>query len=719
MWLSLLPVELNWYGMHVLHLYRESRECDMGSVNPNLQSVYNELLKEHGLDQIENSVESTREAFDAMANAGWYDIWNVDRDQAWEEMVRDSKNVAYAFNPILASIAAEVEDDIRLRGGTIPCSVFVGGFPIGETNACIKLVTDGALILFNQGLMNLIYQIGKVFVLSYDWLCAGTTDEGDVEVLVTDDKAPPVETMTATLGWETCGWTRQNTINALTGILHAYVRDGTVNSAPRQPLSTTRDRVMTYATLVHYAERFVVAHEYAHLVLGHCEDSVADLATPVGTLSSVFSRSREQEFEADELAMSLLLVSSDWTSPGGEFDVNARVAGIALSFASLVFVAVALEGPIGFSLDPASSDTHPTPSARMMRMVEFLHRRYGRSGSQLARVCMGWVLANIEEVISGIACLSQASRLQDSAQAFYDQQQYADATPLFRRVIALREAALGKSDLSIAAPLSNLANCITHFGQLEEAEELLSRSLAICEDSGSAAATYLVTILNNLASHYAKVGKHEKAEPLFRRSLELAEAQLAQDSSAFAICVHNYLGMLDELKRDGDMEDLCKHSIAITRRTLGEEHRDYSINLNRLATLYQLANRYSEAIPLAEEIVAIARRQFGKQHPEFANALNNVAYLYMYVGRLEEAESLYDQVLRIGRSSVGESHPDFARGLNNLGLLYEAANRWKEAEQAFQQAVDIMAFAVGADDLDTKKSLGNLKRVLKRIAAGD
>jgi tetratricopeptide (TPR) repeat protein len=68
---------------------------------------------------------------------------------------------------------------------------------------------------------------------------------------------------------------------------------------------------------------------------------------------------------------------------------------------------------------------------------------------------------------------------------------------------------------------------------------------------------------------------------------------------------------------------------------------------------------------------------------------------------------------------VGESHPDFARGLNNLGLLYEAANRWKEAEQAFQQAVDIMAFAVGADDLDTKKSLGNLKRVLKRIAAGD
>jgi tetratricopeptide (TPR) repeat protein len=561
-------------------------------------------------------------------------------------------------------------------------------------------------------LINLIYQVSKVFVLSYDWLCAQINDEGDVHVLTFGEEAPPVETMTETLGWATCDWTQQKTARALVAILHAYIWQGNVAYAPRQHLPVHL-RAETLATLLNNAEKFVVAHEYAHVLLGHCEESLTDMPTPVGTLSAVVARTRAQEFEADELAANLLLASSDWGAPGGEFDVNSRVAGIALLFSTATMLAVALKGPAGFGMEAHDSDDHPTPNARMVRLLEFLHRKYGRSGTHLARVCMGWMMANMDAVVLGVANLTEAIRLEKAAQAFYDQQQYVEAVPLLRRIIAIRESELGDSDLSIAAPLSNLANCLIDADQLKEAEELFIRSLAICEDIGSLADHYLATSLYNLATYYANAGRDETAEPFYQRSLKQAESRLGLDSKTFAICVHGYLGTLETLNRDEAVEELCKHSVAITRHTLGEEHGDFLFNVGRLARLYEYKGRYRDAVPLREELVVISRQLLSEQHPEFALALNNLAYVYKHVGRFDDAETHYKQAMEITRKKLGDEHPDFALQLNDLGLLYEAAHRLKEAEQAFKQVVEIMTASVGADDPNTKMSLGNLERVLR------
>jgi hypothetical protein len=335
-----------------------------------------------------------------MANAGWFDEC-PDLEYPFEQC----RNVAQEYNPYLAGIASVVEESIRLRGGNVPIA-FVGGFPLGETNACVKPMRDGALILFNHGLIQLIYQIGKVFILSYDWLCAWADDDDNVSVLT--DRVPPDKTMTATLGWETCEWTRRQSLSALTAILHSYLRDGSVTAAPRQKLPAGM-RALTLERLVRYAETFVVAHEYAHVMLGHCEEPLSDLSDPTGTSIGTATRDRQQEFEADELATSLLLASTDWNSPVGEFDVNARIAGIALFFASVLLRAVAIKGPIAVDLDADVSDHHPTPNARILRLLNFLQCKYGRSSTRLARVCMAWVLIDIKEVYSAVATLSEAT----------------------------------------------------------------------------------------------------------------------------------------------------------------------------------------------------------------------------------------------------------------------------------------------------------------------
>ena len=74
-----------------------------------------------------------------------------------------------------------------------------------------------------------------------------------------------------------------------------------------------------------------------------------------------------------------------------------------------------------------------------------------------------------------------ATSLNNLAVLYDDQGRYADAEPLYKRSLAIREKALGPDHPDVATSLNNLAELYDDQGRYADAEPLYKRSLAIYE----------------------------------------------------------------------------------------------------------------------------------------------------------------------------------------------------------------------------------------------
>ena len=77
--------------------------------------------------------------------------------------------------------------------------------------------------------------------------------------------------------------------------------------------------------------------------------------------------------------------------------------------------------------------------------------------------------------------LGQTPSLNNLAGLLQDKGRYAEAEPLHRRALAIREQALGPGHPDTAVSLNNLGALIHAQGRYAEAEPLARRALAICQ----------------------------------------------------------------------------------------------------------------------------------------------------------------------------------------------------------------------------------------------
>lgn len=95
-----------------------------------------------------------------------------------------------------------------------------------------------------------------------------------------------------------------------------------------------------------------------------------------------------------------------------------------------------------------------------------------------------------------------ALNLNNIAGLYYAQGLYAEAEPLFRRALAIREKLFGSLHPDVALSLNNLALLYNDQGNYHEATPLLNRSLAIWEKTFGPYHTNVAVSLNNLAVIY-------------------------------------------------------------------------------------------------------------------------------------------------------------------------------------------------------------------------
>ena len=161
-----------------------------------------------------------------------------------------------------------------------------------------------------------------------------------------------------------------------------------------------------------------------------------------------------------------------------------------------------------------------------------------------------------------------AFNLANLAERYKDQGKYAKAEPLYRRLLGIREKALGPDHPDVAACLNNLAGLYRAQGKYAKAEPLYRRLLGIREKALGPDHPDVAACLNNLAGLYRAQGKYAEAVPLYRRSLGIWEKDLGPDHPDVATSLHNLAVLLKKTNREAEaakMDSIAKEIISKKR----------------------------------------------------------------------------------------------------------------------------------------------------------
>ena len=249
----------------------------------------------------------------------------------------------------------------------------------------------------------------------------------------------------------------------------------------------------------------------------------------------------------------------------------------------------------------------------------------------------------------GLDSIAAARLLNQSGYYLHGRARYAEAEPLYRRALAIREKAQGPDHPDTATTLNNLAGIYDEQGRYVEAESLYQRAIAICEKGLGPDHANTAASLNNLALLYHHQGRYAEAEPLYQRALAIREEALGPDHPSTATSLNNLAGLYHDQGRYGEAEPLLQRALAIYEKALGPDHPNTAASLNNLAGLYDSQGRYGEAEPLYQRALAICEKALGPDHPKTAGSVYNYALFLRQRGRAAEAEKLEARFKAAGR----------------------------------------------------------------------
>ena len=206
-----------------------------------------------------------------------------------------------------------------------------------------------------------------------------------------------------------------------------------------------------------------------------------------------------------------------------------------------------------------------------------------------------------------------ATSLGNLAELYYYQGKYAEAEPLYKRALAIKEKALGPDHPSVATGLNTLALLYYNQGKYAEAEPLYKRALATREKALGPDHPDVAQILNNLALLYYNQGEFAQAEPLYKRVLAINEKALGPDHPQVALGLNNLALLYDDQGKYAEAEPLYKRSLAIDEKALGPDHPSVATGLYNLGQLYYTQGKYALAEPLFKRALAIYEKALGPE----------------------------------------------------------------------------------------------------------
>jgi tetratricopeptide (TPR) repeat protein len=308
----------------------------------------------------------------------------------------------------------------------------------------------------------------------------------------------------------------------------------------------------------------------------------------------------------------------------------------------------------------------------------------------------------------------EAGRLLNQAGYYLmDRAGYAEAEPLLRQALAVREQALGKAHADYGQTLHNLALLYDRLARHDEAEPLYGEALAIREQALGPDHPDVATTLASLAALLDDRGRYAEAEGYFERAIAIRER--ANDYFRLAVSLSCMAVLRDHQGRAAEAGMLFQRALETWKRAPERDHPSLASSLNNLAIHLVRQKRFTEAEPLYLRALEIWRKTLDADHPRMAACLNNLAVLYGHMKRYREAESLAEQARAIYQRLFGAEHPYIAASLDTLATLRTGQGRWKEAEKLYQVVLPMVEKLLGPDHRHTADVLENYAALLRQL----
>jgi hypothetical protein len=331
-----------------------------------LRAEYEAYLSRHGLKPRRVPSRQEREATYRQVTRIMYEEARA-RDDPWaEEMLiayeknRD-RDLAETRNPLtieLEKIAEEIEATIHALpefAAKFHDNVFVGEFPTGSVDCQTVKVEGGLLVLVSSGTLMMLQQVVTFLVRE------GGTGQPDSRA-------------------------SQTAADGVATVIATYLEAGDPVFAPKPLVGGMQALLST--SLSQAAKKFIIAHEYGHILAGHLDEPGADpitLETKAGAID-VLRKDHAQEFEADDIGYRLTLGVPTYE----DFDLAAITAAEKSDYPSAVhaaaiqkcliaspFVLLTIEAIIDKFREaartiadaPSLFDTHPPAKERIERLM--------------------------------------------------------------------------------------------------------------------------------------------------------------------------------------------------------------------------------------------------------------------------------------------------------------------------------------------------------------
>ncbi len=177
-----------------------------------------------------------------------------------------------------------------------------------------------------------------------------------------------------------------------------------------------------------------------------------------------------------------------------------------------------------------------------------------------------WLLVGLVSLFlwpaHGLAQGGQWQSYMTAGVAAYQQGDYPEAEKQF--LAGLKEAkGFGQQDPRLATSLNNLAVLFKAQRKYAEAKPLYKRALAIRQKALGPEHPHVATSLNNLAELYRAQGRYEAAKPLYKRALVIREKALGPDHPNVAKVLENYAALLRKTGRGAEAEYMEARAKAI------------------------------------------------------------------------------------------------------------------------------------------------------------
>jgi tetratricopeptide (TPR) repeat protein len=343
------------------------------------------------------------------------------------------------------------------------------------------------------------------------------------------------------------------------------------------------------------------------------------------------------------------------------------------------------------------------------RSQELLALRSGAQGPRhFETVNEQWRL----EALRRVAPMSHEHRVDyrssfamyEKAEIFYSQRKYAQAQPLYEKVLEIHRKLLTDDHPFTATSYNNLADDFNAQGRNAAAQPLYEKALEIrrrllTDDHADTARSY-----NNAAHNLWVQSKYIAAQPLFEKALESHRRLLTEDHPETARSYQNLAANLFGQGKYAQAQPLFEKALEIRRRVFNHEHLDTARSHDWLAANLFGQGKYATAQPQYEKSLEIHRRLLTDDHADTAKCYNNLAMNLIAQGEYAAAQPFLEKALEIRRRLLTDDHPYTAASYGNLATNLKAQGKYAQAQPLFEKSLEIHRRLLTDDHADTATS---------------